>query len=89
LCILSDVDILRELKTGNLVIRPIDLEKQIGPCSVDLRMGNEALVLDRKKMVLNNRAIFRMEDDIEPYMERIILLTFVMGSLSHYVYIRV
>lgn len=73
LCILSDVDILRELKTANLVIRPIDLEKQIGPCSVDLRMGNEALVLDRKKMVLNNRAIFKMEDDIEPYMERIVL----------------
>ncbi|MFX0162639.1 MAG: dCTP deaminase [Candidatus Hodarchaeota archaeon] len=73
MCILSDVDILRELKTGNLVIRPIDLEKQIGPCSVDLKMGNEALVLDRKKMVLNNRALFKMEDDIEPYMERIVL----------------
>lgn len=39
--ILSDRDIKRYLKEGKIKIRPEpDLKKQLGPCSLDLRLGN-------------------------------------------------
>jgi dCTP deaminase len=40
--ILSDLDIKRMLKWGKLKITPLD-ERQIGPASVDLTLGNEWL----------------------------------------------
>ena len=46
--ILSDVDILRRLKDGDLVIEPIaDLDLQVQPASVDLRLGREFLEFKR------------------------------------------
>jgi dCTP deaminase len=42
--ILSDADILRRLEAGDLVIEPLDdLELQVQPASVDLRLGKEFL----------------------------------------------
>ncbi len=38
--VLSDTDIMARLKKGDLVIKDIDFDKQIGPSSVDLRLGN-------------------------------------------------
>ena len=46
--ILSDADILDRLEDGDLVIDPIDdLDLQIQPASVDLRLGNEFLEFRR------------------------------------------
>ncbi len=39
--ILSDKDIKKCLKEGKLKIEPIDIEKQIMPVGIDLRLGNE------------------------------------------------
>jgi len=42
--ILSDIDILQRLETGNLGIHPIeDVDQQVQPCSVDFRLGNQFL----------------------------------------------
>jgi len=46
--ILSDVDILGRLEDGNLGIEPIDdLDTQVQPASVDLRLGEEFLEFQR------------------------------------------
>ncbi|MFC3957274.1 dCTP deaminase [Halovivax cerinus] len=46
--ILSDADILDRLETGELVIEPLDdLDLQIQPASVDLRLGDEFLEFRR------------------------------------------
>jgi len=46
--ILSDADILRRLEEGDLVVDPIDdLDLQIQPASVDLRLGREFLEFRR------------------------------------------
>lgn len=46
--ILSDQDIKKRLKSGDLVIDPIcDMELQIQPASVDLRLGEEFLEFQR------------------------------------------
>lgn len=39
--ILSDVDVKQFLKEGKLKIEPLEIEKQIMPVGVDLRLGNE------------------------------------------------
>ena len=39
--ILSDRDVKKYLKSGKLKVEPIDLEKQIMPVGIDLRLGNE------------------------------------------------
>ena len=40
--VLSDVDILRALETGQLIINPKpDIEIQLGPCSLDFHLGNK------------------------------------------------
>jgi dCTP deaminase len=41
---LSKSSILHELAEGNLVVSPLLSDKQIGPSSIDLRMGTVALV---------------------------------------------
>ena len=46
--ILSDRDILDRLETGDLVVDPLDdLETQIQPASIDLRLGEEFLEFQR------------------------------------------
>lgn len=46
--ILSDGDILRRLEAGDLVIEPIDdIDMQVQPASVDLRLGGEFLEFQR------------------------------------------
>ena len=42
---LSRTQIVERLKRRNLVISPIFSSQQIGPCSVDLRLGNIALIV--------------------------------------------
>lgn len=49
--ILSDQDIKRELKDGDLVVEPIkDPLIQIQPCTVDMRLGNEFQIFDKKNL---------------------------------------
>lgn len=38
--ILSDRDIRARLAKGDLVVTPVDLDSQLGPASIDLRLGN-------------------------------------------------
>lgn len=38
--VLADRDIKEELEKGKLIIKPLDLETQLGPASIDLRLGN-------------------------------------------------
>ncbi|WP_115863901.1 dCTP deaminase [Halorussus litoreus] len=46
--ILSDADILRRLEDGDLAVEPIDdLDLQIQPASIDLRLGREFLEFQR------------------------------------------
>jgi dCTP deaminase len=46
--ILSDVDILARLESGDLVVEPLsDVETQVQPASVDLRLGPEFLEFHR------------------------------------------
>ncbi len=40
MCIMSDRDIKEAILNKEIIIDPIDLEEQIGPSSVDLRLGN-------------------------------------------------
>lgn len=48
--VLSDVDIKEHLASGRLVITPLpDLEAQLGPCSIDLRLGNLFKVFEHSK----------------------------------------
>ena len=45
--VLSDRDIKKGLKDGRIIIKPKpDLEKQLGSCSIDLRLGNKFRVFD-------------------------------------------
>jgi len=46
--ILSDTDILRRLEAGDLVVEPLDdIDLQVQPASVDLRLGREFLEFQR------------------------------------------
>ncbi|WP_440991210.1 dCTP deaminase [Haloarchaeobius baliensis] len=46
--ILSDADILRRLETGDLVVEPLeDVDLQVQPASIDLRLGREFLEFQR------------------------------------------
>lgn len=48
--ILSDADIRKHIRDGLIVIDPpIDPETQLGPCSVDLRLGNEFKVFEHSR----------------------------------------
>ena len=39
--VLSDKDIRKELEEGDLEVEPVDLEKQLQPASLDIRLGTE------------------------------------------------
>ncbi len=43
--ILGRAEIIRRIKSGNLVVSPILTEEQIGAASIDLRMGNVVLMV--------------------------------------------
>lgn len=46
--ILSDIDLLRELEEGELVVDPIeDIDQQVQPASIDLRLGTEFINFER------------------------------------------
>lgn len=39
--VLSDEEIARELAYHGLVVEPVDLDEQLQPCSLDIRLGND------------------------------------------------
>jgi dCTP deaminase len=48
--ILSDRDILTEIEAGRIRIEPpIDLEKHMGSCSIDFRLGNTFMVFEHSR----------------------------------------
>lgn len=60
--ILSDRDIEYELKEGDLVVEPIDdLEQQIQPASIDLRLGEEFSSLPDEEIISVNDDLSELE----------------------------
>jgi len=49
--LLSDKTIIELIRKGEIVIEPFD-EKLVGPSSIDLRLGNEFIMFDRKRIEL-------------------------------------
>ena len=47
--LLSDKTIIELIRKGEIVIEPFD-EKLVGPSSIDLRLGNEFIMFDRKRI---------------------------------------
>ena len=69
--ILSDADILARLETGDLVVDPIDnIDMQVQPASVDLRLGEEFLEFQRANIscIHPNR-----ESEISEYVEETVV----------------
>ncbi|WP_435360623.1 dCTP deaminase [Haloarchaeobius sp. DFWS5] len=69
--ILSDADILRRLEAGDLVIDPIDdLDLQVQPASVDVRLGREFLEFRRTNIpcIHPNR-----ETEVDEYVDETVL----------------
>ncbi|MFC6826489.1 dCTP deaminase [Halopelagius fulvigenes] len=64
--ILSDADILERLEAGDLVVDPIDdIDMQVQPASIDLRLGTEFLEFQRTNIscIHPNR-----EDEVSKYV---------------------
>ena len=69
--ILSDDDILARLEAGDLVVDPLDdIDMQVQPASVDLRLGEEFLEFQRANIscIHPNR-----EDEISEYVEETVV----------------
>jgi dCTP deaminase len=69
--ILSDDDILARLEAGDLVVDPLDdIDMQVQPASVDLRLGEEFLEFQRANIpcIHPNR-----EDEISDYVEETVV----------------
>jgi len=66
--ILSDKDVKQHLKEGKLKVEPLDIEKQIMPVGIDLRLGNEFKMF--KKDIEH---IDPSKDDLEDTMEAVIV----------------
>ncbi|RRJ31185.1 dCTP deaminase [Halocatena pleomorpha] len=65
--ILSDVDILDRIESGDLVVEPLDdLDLQIQPASVDLRLGREFLEFQRTNISCIHP---NSEREVEEYVE--------------------
>mgnify|MGYP006268112571 CR=1 FL=1 len=45
--ILSDTDLLRELEHGSLVVSPLDIDRQVQPASIDIKLGQDIIEFDR------------------------------------------
>lgn len=64
--ILSDRDILRRLEAGDLVIEPLsDIDLQVQPASVDLRLGREFLEFQRTNIPCIHP---ESDDEIDEYV---------------------
>jgi dCTP deaminase len=71
--ILSDADILARLEAGDLVVEPLaDVETQVQPASVDLRLGSEFLEFRRTNIPCIHPASEREVSEYvsETYVER-------------------
>lgn len=69
--ILSDVDILRRLEAGDLVVEPLDdLDLQIQPASVDLRLGREFLEFQRTNIPCIHP---NSEREVEEYVDETVV----------------
>jgi len=90
--ILSDREILQRLATGDIIIDPEpDRDIQVGPSSVDLRLGNEFIVFRREKKPF----IDPFADDPTLFTEKVVLSEdepfiihpgeFVLASTEEYV----
>jgi len=67
--ILSDTDILRRLEAGDLVIEPLDdIDLQVQPASVDLRLGREFLEFQHANIPCIHP---NSEQETEEYTERV------------------
>lgn len=53
--VLQDSEIAREIGYGNLKIEPVDLEKQLQPCSLDIRLGDEVSWYKNTGQVIDTR----------------------------------
>lgn len=69
--ILSDTDILARLKEGDLIIDPLeDIDQQVQPASVDLKLGNEFIVFERANIPYINP---NDDTSIEKYTREVII----------------
>ena len=69
--ILSDGDILRRLEQGDLVIEPLDdIDLQVQPASVDLRLGEEFLEFQRTNIPCIHP---RSEGEVDEYVEKTVV----------------
>lgn len=66
--VLSDTDIARELGYGELDVYPIDLDGQLQPASLDVRLGNEVKVFSIEK---ENQIIDVNDFDDEEYLREV------------------
>jgi len=67
--ILSDTDILRRLEAGDLVIEPLDdIDLQVQPASVDLRLGREFLEFQHANIPCIHP---NSEQETEEYTDRV------------------
>jgi dCTP deaminase len=69
--ILSDADILRRLEAGDLVIEPLDdIDLQVQPASVDLRLGREFLEFQRTNIPCIHP---NSEDEVDDYVSETVV----------------
>jgi dCTP deaminase len=69
--ILSDADILRRLEEGDLVVDPLDdLDLQIQPASIDLRLGREFLEFQRTNISCIHP---NSEQEIDDYIDETVV----------------
>ena len=69
--ILSDDDILARLEAGDLVVDPLDdIDMQVQPASVDLRLGEEFLEFQRANIPCIHPT---REDEISDYVEETVV----------------
>lgn len=91
--VLSDVDILKFLEAGELVVDPIDnLDEQLQPCSIDLRLGynfrilnssNNLGTLDIKRRNVEEFFFNKTIEDDQPFILH--PQAFVLGRTIEYV----
>jgi dCTP deaminase len=69
--ILSDGDILRRLEAGDLVVEPLDdIDLQVQPASVDLRLGEEFLEFQRTNIPCIHP---RSEGEVDEYVDETVV----------------